>query len=123
MKQYESVKKSAVHQKYENEIDILMNGEEFKNTAKKELSPDVEMQDVQSSEGSDISDDEEVQQFKSAADRKRYLLKMMEKKGNTNSKQVFNFEEEDVIQTVPQEIPTANGNGGKRGRGRPAFKQ
>ena len=117
--QYISIASNPMHLKYENEIDILTKGEDF--NSKKE-SPDVEMVEYKSSsEGSDsLSDEEPQQQLKTVADKKKFFLSMLEKKGGknaANSKQVFNFEEDDDIKTVPQEIPGAkSGQPGRRGR-------
>lgn len=117
-KVYESVKRSSVHNKFENEIDQLLN--EAKTIEIQEEKPDADM-NRQASSGEDDEASEESDQdienaeLQSATDRKKFLLKMLEKQtGGANIKQVFNFEEEDNIVA-----PKANVEKQVR-RGRPA---
>jgi hypothetical protein len=78
------------------------------------------------SEGSDNEDD--TNELQSVTDKKRYLLKMLEKQGGgTNTKQVFNFEEEDQPIAPVKVNGASNGQANensdsKKKRGRPANK-
>lgn len=103
---------------YENEIDDLLDESERQAIRAKD-----DVQEVSGDEDAGASDDEDVQNLVSQAgstmDKKQLLMKMLEKSGGKQTKQVFNFEEDD----------TAHLNGSKKPeeepkkRGRPAAQK
>lgn len=115
---YESVRRAECHDKYENEIDQLLNG----STDSKKVNgskPDVEILNDQSSdddnaqsEGSDVEMQEEFM------DKKKLLLKMLDQQTG-GGQQVFKFEEEDNPNGSAPHIKEQPAP--KRKRGRPAL--
>lgn len=99
---YESVKKIKTHEKFENEIDDLLKDSDLKEVAanaKKDDDVKEIVSEQEEEEGSEEDDDQAehvAQALASAKDRKKALYSLLEKSSSGATKQVFNFEEEDV---------------------------
>lgn len=101
---YESVRQIAAHDKYDNEIDALINGPSVDD--EKPMADIMEINQIKNigeppssdDEGPDESDSDASDQDipKSAMDKKKMLLRMLDQQtGGVNQKQIFNFEEDD----------------------------
>lgn len=78
---YESIKKIKVHDKYNNEIDALLEGTDVQDIKKDD---DVEIKEISDHEDEECSDEEEdlteqMAAVTSAKDRKKALLSLLDK--------------------------------------------
>lgn len=91
--EYVRVPRNNTHDKYENEIDTILNGEEFTNL---KAGNDVEMVDDGASSGGEESQNDQDSSYpQSATDRKKFLLSLLDKQSG-GAKTTFAFEEEDI---------------------------
>ena len=103
-KLYDSIRQIAAHDKYDNEIDALINGPSVDDD--KPMTDVMEANQIKNigeppssdDEGPDESDSDasDNDMLNSAMDKKKLLLRMLDQQtGGANQKQIFNFEEDD----------------------------
>mmetsp|Transcript_9924 Transcript_9924/g.16685 ORF Transcript_9924/g.16685 Transcript_9924/m.16685 type:complete len:88 (+) Transcript_9924:58-321(+) len=82
-----------MHQKYENEVDTLLLGDDNHFEEPLEVVPPSKAAFENNSEMSN-SDNQEQRQGSQVFDKRKMLLKLLDQQ-NGEAKQVFNFEEEE----------------------------
>ena len=120
---YESIRKIKTHDKFENEIDDLLKDTDLTEVVKDKKDDDDVKEIVSEPEDEDGSDEEDqaehvAQALAQAKDRKKALYSLLEKSSSGATKQVFNFEEEDIGANLNGTLNNQK-DALKRDRGRP----
>jgi len=102
----DQAKKVQVHDKYENELDELLKGDDnYNQDIKQDEVMNAEVSFGEDEEASESENDMETGDLQSISDRKKYLLEMLENNVGANKTQVFNFEDEDNVVTKTPDRP------------------